>query len=271
MTPSPTGTCAGDAVGIIPARLASVRFPRKMLASDTGMPLVQHVVERALQAKSLSRVVVATDAEEIAKACEGFGATVVMTSSDHPNGTSRLAEAADKLGLADDAIAVNAQGDEPEMEPSVIDAAVDALRTAPANVPASTVASPFAPDDDVTSPDIVKVVRSVDGRALYFSRAPIPADRDGDAAQQLGEGAQALKHIGIYCYRRAFLKTYAALAPTPLEQSERLEQLRILEHGYAIMVAIHPSRSCGIDTPQQYAAFVARWKTSHSALTGKGN
>lgn len=254
-----------EAVGIIPARLASVRFPRKMLASETGMPLVQHVWERATQAKSLARVVIATDAQEIARACERFGATVVMTSPEHPNGTSRLAEAAEQLGLADDDIAVNVQGDEPEMEPTVIDAAVEALRRAPMDLPASTVASPFAPGEDVRSMDIVKVVRGVDGRALYFSRAPIPADRDGDARVRLGDAAQALKHIGIYCYRRAFLKKYLALEPTPLEQSERLEQLRVLENGYSMMVAIHPSMSCGIDTPVQYAAFVARWKARQGA------
>ena len=238
------------AVILIPARLASERFPRKVLASETGKPLIQHVYEAASRAASAARVVIATDADEVHEAVRAFGGESVMTDAAHPNGTSRLAQAATLLDLPDESIVVNVQGDEPEIEPAVIDAAVAALGDAPM----STVGSPFAADEDPANPNIVKVVAGQDGRALYFSRALVPHDRDntGHAA------ATPTKHVGLYVYRRDFLQTYSTLPPTPLEQTEKLEQLRVLEHGYRINVAICQTRHHGIDTPEQYAAFVER-------------
>ena len=242
-------------VAIIPARLGSTRFPRKVLASETGKPLIRHVWERATSAASVDRAVIATDDAEVMNAAQAFGAECVLTRADHPNGTSRLAEAAALLQLPEDALVVNVQGDEPELDPAVIDAAVTvALRTA-AHV--TTVASPFANGERPEDPNIVKVVRKADGTALYFSRALIPHLRAG------GSAVSPLRHIGIYLYRHAFLRTYAALEPTPLEQCEMLEQLRVLEHGYSIAVVEHASFGRGVDTPEQYAEFVARWRSAN--------
>ncbi len=242
-------------VAIIPARLGSTRFPRKVLASETGKPLIRHVWERATSAATIDRAVIATDDAEVMNAAQAFGAECVLTRADHPNGTSRLAEAAALLQLPEDALVVNVQGDEPELDPAVIDAAVTvALRTA-AHV--TTVASPFANGERPEDPNIVKVVRKADGTALYFSRALIPHLRAG------GSAVSPLRHIGIYLYRHAFLRTYAALEPTPLEQCEMLEQLRVLEHGYSIAVVEHASFGRGVDTPEQYAEFVARWRSAN--------
>ncbi|MFN0012497.1 MAG: 3-deoxy-manno-octulosonate cytidylyltransferase [Phycisphaerales bacterium] len=241
---------------VIPARLASTRFPEKVLAAQTGKPLVQHVAEGAARAACAGRVVVAADHARIADALRPFGTTVVMTREDHPNGTSRLAEAAAALGLADDEIIVNAQGDEPEMPGAVIDAAVAALVES-RRAAVGTAAAPFAPGESAADPNIVKVVRTLDGHALYFSRALIPHDRDGAG---MHAGTPALRHVGVYAYRVGFLKTYIALPATPCERAERLEQLRVLEHGHAIAVAVVPAAHAGIDTPEQYAAFVARWR-----------
>jgi len=237
---------------IIPARYESRRFPGKILADRTGKPLIQHVWERAGEAAA-DRVIIATDDDRIRVAAEGFGAEVIMTRGDHPNGTSRIAEAA--AGLDADFI-VNVQGDEPEIDPHLIDLAVDAL-VAHDDCPVSTVASPFAENEDPADPNVVKVVTDSSGRALYFSRALIPHDRDGIATTP----AAPLKHLGLYVYRRPFLATYIALAPTPLERTERLEQLRVLEHGFGMAVAIGNASYTGIDTPEQYDAFVARLAT----------
>lgn len=240
------------AVCIIPARLASERFPRKVLACETGWPLIRHVWEAARRAHRVERIVIAADAQEIADACAGFGAECVMTRPDHPNGTSRLHEAATLIGLADDAIVVNVQGDEPEIEPHTVDACVEALAGSPAEM--ATLASPITSVSDVGNPNIVKVVRRLDGLAMYFSRAPIPHARDE------GDRALALRHVGIYAYSCGFLGAYAGLPPTPSEQAERLEQLRALEHGLPIAVGLVESTHVGIDTPEQYAAFVERWR-----------
>jgi 3-deoxy-manno-octulosonate cytidylyltransferase (CMP-KDO synthetase) len=239
------------AVALIPARLASTRLPGKMLLDRTGTPLIVHVLENARRAGSIGRVVVAADDEKIAGAVTRAGGECVLTGSDHPNGTSRLAEAAELLGLADEAVVVNVQGDEPEIEPEVIDAAVDRLRAG--NCEVATVASPFQEGEDPANPNIVKVALRPDNTALYFSRSLIPHPRAG------GLHVPPLRHVGIYCYTVAFLRRYASLPPTPLEQCEMLEQLRVLEHGCAIGVAIVPCRSLGIDTPEQYEAFVRRF------------
>lgn len=238
------------AIAIIPARLGSERFPAKVLADETGSPLLWHVHEAARRAPSIERVVIATDSEQVRAVMTDLGAEAVLTG-EHPNGTSRLAEAAATLRLAPDAVVVNVQGDEPEIESSIIDACVAALTGSACEM--ATVGAPFAPGEDPTDPNIVKVVRRPDGRALYFSRARIPFDRSGIADPPL-------KHVGLYAYRAAFLARYVTLAPTPLEQAERLEQLRALEHGHDIMVALADAQHHGIDTPEQYAAFVRRWQ-----------
>jgi 3-deoxy-manno-octulosonate cytidylyltransferase (CMP-KDO synthetase) len=249
-------------VGIIPARLGSTRLPGKVLLDRTGKPLIRHVYEAAARAKVLEKLVIATDDERVREAVEGFGGACVMTRVDHPNGTSRLAEAAQKLGLADDDIIVNVQGDEPDIDPEVIHAAVGALTAS--NAPVATVASPFQPGEDPTNPAIVKVVlRRAGGEgsggvgqeagqeAMYFSRSLIPHPRVAGVVAPL-------KHIGLYVYRHAFLRRYVAMAPTPLEQAESLEQLRVLENGHAIAVAVRSVSTTGIDTPEQYEAFVRR-------------
>ncbi len=264
-TPAPEpveNAAAGPAIGLIPARLGSTRFPGKMLASETGRALVLHTLDAARNSDRLGRVVVATDAPEIADVVNAAGGEAVLTSAAHPNGTSRLAEAADLLGLADTTVVVNVQGDEPEIDPALIDLAVDALVGSGADV--ATVGSPFGPDQDPSDPNIVKVVVDCRGRALYFSRSPIPFDRDSarpaDGMYTTGGAAGPLKHVGLYVYRAGFLRRYVTLAETPLEQTERLEQLRVLEHGGTIAVAVAEAHHVGIDTPEQYAAFVQRWR-----------
>lgn len=238
-------------VGVIPARLGSTRLPGKVLLDRTGKPLIRHVWEAASRSSRLSRVVIATDDEGVLKACRGFGAEAVMTGVHHQSGTSRVQEVAAALKLADDAVVVNVQGDEPEMDPGAIDAGVEALvRT---GAPVATIASPFFDGEDVNNPAIVKVVLRRDGTALYFSRAAVPFHREGGTREQ-----RPLKHVGIYIYRKWFLDRYVSLEATPLERTEVLEQLRILEHGYAIAAAVFATKSTGIDTPEQYEAFVRR-------------
>jgi len=247
------------ALAIIPARMASTRLPGKPLLAETGRPLIQHVVENASQATSLDRVVVATDDQVIIDAVRAFGGEAVLTG-EHPNGTSRLAEALTLIG-ADHELIVNVQGDEPEIDPSVIDALVAGI-AADSEAPMATLCSRFAEDEDPTNPNIVKLVRSVDGRALYFSRSLIPFDRDSGG---VGANPQSVywKHPGLYAYRRDFLaSTYPTLSPTPLEELEKLEQLRVLEHGHAIVVIEADAPEPGIDTPEQYAAFVARQQSA---------
>jgi 3-deoxy-manno-octulosonate cytidylyltransferase (CMP-KDO synthetase) len=259
-----SSVAGAEVVAIIPARLGSTRFPGKVLADRTGKPLIQHVWESTKRAGSLSRVVIATDDERVMTVARGFGAEAVMTSTEHPNGTSRLAEAATKLGLAADAIVVNVQGDEPELDPSVIDDAVGALVRGEAGRGAgaaiATAATVMGAGERADDPNVVKVVLSRDGFALYFSRSRIPFDRDGSGGGG-GEVARCLRHIGLYVYRRATLERYAAMALTPLEQAEKLEQLRALENGLRIAVAIvrpEATGGGGIDTPEQYEAFVRR-------------
>jgi len=247
-----------SAIVVIPARYGSTRFPGKALATETGRPLIQHVYERAARATRTSRTVVATDDERIAEAVGAFGGECVMTRSDHPNGTSRITEALERLDDGSDVV-VNVQGDEPEIDPAVIDLAIAALERA-ADCDAATVACPFGCDDDPADPNVVKVVRDREGRALYFSRSLIPFDRDGR-----GE-APPLRHVGLYAYRRDFLLAYVSLAPTPLERAEQLEQLRILEHGRRIAVAVTSDSATGrgVDTPEQYRAFVERWRRANA-------
>lgn len=239
------------AIAIIPARLGSTRFPRKLLARDTGKPLIQHVVERARMAHRVTRVIVAADHVEFRHALAGSGVEVVLTRPDHPNGTSRIAEVAAALSPSESQLIVNVQGDEPEIEPAVIDQLIAGL-AADADAPMATLAAEFAADEDPADPNIVKLVIDQNSRAVYFSRSLIPFDRDG-------RGIRPLKHPGLYAYRRDFLLKYVTLPATPLEQIEQLEQLRAIEHGYRIAVVKTVVRHHGIDTPQQYAAFVERY------------
>jgi 3-deoxy-manno-octulosonate cytidylyltransferase (CMP-KDO synthetase) len=231
---------AMTAVGIIPARWRASRFPGKPLAKIAGMPMIRRVYEGACGASRLRAVYVATDDQRIADACAEFGAAAVMTSADHPTGTDRLAEVARELS---DDIIVNVQGDEPLIEGFVIDAAVAALEEAP-EAPMSTVvhaAEPGCLDD----PNRVKVVFDREGYALYFSRSCIPALRDRDFPPHYWQ------HVGLYAYRREFLMGYVDLTPTEAERAEALEQLRALEHGHRIRVAvINGWRSTPVDTPE---------------------
>lgn len=234
---------------VIPARFGSTRFPAKILASETGRPLVQHVVDQARKCRRVREILVATDDRRIADALRPFGTRCVMTSPTHQSGTDRIAEVA--RGLSDE-IVVNVQGDEPEIEPEVVDGLVERLETSADDM--ATAATPFPAHADVNNPNLVKVVTGVDGRAVYFSRCPIPFRREATWA---GNAAYYL-HLGIYAYRREFLLNFASWAPTPLETTEKLEQLRALEHGRSIYVMRVSRATHGIDTPEQYADFVTR-------------
>jgi len=236
-------------VAIIPARFAAVRLPGKPLLARTGKPLIQHVVENARRCRVLQRIVVATDDQRIFDAVVGFGGEAAMTAATHRCGTDRIAEAARKLGLADDDVVVNIQGDEPEIPPSCIEALTAMLERTGA--PMATLATPLAASQ-ADNPNRVKVVLAKNGQALYFSRSRIPFDRDRSGK------AGYLWHLGVYGYRAAFLKKFSALPPTPAEEAEKLEQLRALEHGYPVAVAVVDYDGIGIDTPEDYAAFVAR-------------
>ncbi|MFW6146007.1 MAG: 3-deoxy-manno-octulosonate cytidylyltransferase [Planctomycetota bacterium] len=236
-------------VAIIPARLGSTRLPEKPLLRETGKYLIQHTVEQARRATRLDRVLVATDDQRIVDACASFGAECILTRPDHATGTDRLAEAAAAVGLADDDIVVNVQGDEPEIPPTCIDELADLL--ARAHAPMATLATPIDPDQ-AADPNRVKVVCDLRGRALYFSRSVIPFDRDRT------DPVEYCQHLGVYAYRAGFLRTYAALPQAPAERAEKLEQLRVLQHGHAIAVATVLYDGAGIDTPADYAAFVRR-------------
>ncbi|MDY0211451.1 MAG: 3-deoxy-manno-octulosonate cytidylyltransferase [Desulfuromonadaceae bacterium] len=231
-------------IAIIPARYASTRFPAKPLADIHGKPMLQHVYERSLKAKLVDDVIVATDDERIFNAARAFGARVVMTSTEHETGTDRLAEVAEALDGVE--LIVNVQGDEPMIEPAMIDAAVAPLR-ARQDINMGTLMTIIDNPEDFTNPNVVKVVTDQGGSALYFSRAPIPYTRDLAVEQGSVYG---YRHIGLYVYRRDFLLRYPLLQPTVLERAEKLEQLRVLEHGYRIHVALTDHQSMGVDTPE---------------------
>ena len=243
---------AVSATVIVPARLASSRLPQKVLLAETGRPLVQHVVDRCADANGVGRVVVAADDPSIVAALETFGTSVVLTSPACRTGTERVAEAAATLGLADDALVFNVQGDEPEIDSRVLTALAARMDEADAP-PMGTAWVAFPNGADVANPNLVKVVVDASGgRCLWFSRSPIPFARQ--------EAPHYRLHVGIYAFRVGFLKRLATLPPTPAELAESLEQLRVLEHGHSIAaVEAHDHRG-GIDTPEQYAAFVGRWK-----------
>jgi 3-deoxy-manno-octulosonate cytidylyltransferase (CMP-KDO synthetase) len=239
---------------VIPARYASTRFPAKILASETGRPLVQHVVDQVRKCKRVREVIVATDDPRIVSALQPFGTKTVLTDPGHPSGTDRIAEVA--AHLPDDII-VNVQGDEPEIEPEIVDGLVELLENPRRQM--ATAATPFPPDADPGDPNLVKVVMDQAGRAMYFSRLPIPFLRD--AAH--GHKPTYYLHLGIYAYARPFLLKLAGWKPTPAEHAEMLEQLRVLEHGEAISVLKVDRATHGIDTPEQYQSFVKRYRERH--------
>lgn len=241
-------------IAIIPARAASTRLPGKPLLDIAGKPMVVRTAERASQSGA-DRVVVATDAADIQAAARQHGFEALLTRADHPTGTDRLAEVAERLGLADDTVVVNVQGDEPLIEPAQIDA-VARLLGDNADAAIATCAAPIADARTLFNPNAVKVVRDHRGRALYFSRAPIPWARDALAQgqQRVAAGLPALHHIGLYAYRAGFLKQFPSLPAGPLESFESLEQLRALENGYVIMVGLTDSPpAAGVDTEADLA------------------
>lgn len=243
-------------VGIIPARLQSTRLPRKLLLNATGKPLIQYVWETAVQCRELTDVIVATDSEEIAEAVRWFGGRAEMTG-EHPSGTDRIAEVTRRC-CSDADVIVNLQGDEPELDPEIVSALVREIQTS--GSPMATVAAPMSSAAAVRDPSCVKVVLDVNGRAMYFSRHPIPYTRDHAVEEYFrdGETNPWLLHVGLYAYRRDFLLRLTTMPPSPLEQLEKLEQLRALQSGAAISVAVVNHATAGIDTPEDYAAFMRR-------------
>jgi len=244
---------------VIPARLGSQRFPRKVLARETGKYLVEHVWERIADCAAISRVIIATDSDEVLEACRSFGADARMTSESHRSGTDRVAEVAESL---DEDIIINVQGDEPYISHEDLERLLalfpeDGVEGAE-RVVMTTLASKRNDLAGFRDPNIVKAVIGKDDSALYFTRAPAPFSPEKD-----GEWWQ---HIGIYAFRRDFLLRYASLEPTPLEVRERLEQLRALEHGYSIRVGEAAGEHLGIDTPEEYERFVAEAKAGHANI-----
>ena len=241
-------------VVIVPARLASPRLPRKPLADLGGTPMVVRVARRAAQSGA-ERVVVATDSDEVGDACRRFGVDFIITRAEHPTGTDRLAEAVDALKLADDAIVVNVQGDEPLLPPAVV-AQVAALLQEHADCAVATAAHALTDAGEFFSPNVVKVITDAGGRALLFSRAPIPWARDDFAVMRdrLPARFPALRQVGLYAYRAGFLRRFPQLPRAPIEIQEQLEQLRALWHGFGIVVlTLTEALPPGVDTAEDLA------------------
>ena len=238
---------------VIPARYSSSRFEGKVLAKETGKFLIQHVYERALCAKTVDGVLIATDSEMVRQACKEFGAECIMTSAEHQSGTDRIAEAVRERDVD---IVVNLQGDEPEIEPEYIDI-VARLLVEDETAPMATLVTEFENAEQVADANVVKVVVDENDSAVYFSRSVIPYDRQ---AEGVGEANEYLRHLGIYAYRKDFLLEFAELGQGNLESIEKLEQLRAVEHGYTILTAKVEHAWEGIDTKEQYDAFVNRFR-----------
>lgn len=239
---------------VIPARMASTRLPDKPLADIGGLPMVVRVAQRALQSEA-SQVVVAADDERIVAACAAHGVQALLTRQDHLSGSDRLAEACQLLGLPDDAVVVNVQGDEPLMPPALINEVAHVLSERP-DASMSTAAHAIGSVEEFTNPNVVKVVMDARQMALYFSRAPIPWWREGqaDSGFKALPSPAPLRHIGIYAYRAGFLALFPTLPPAPIETTESLEQLRALWHGHRIAVHVTPEApGPGVDTPQDLA------------------
>lgn len=250
---------------VIPARYASSRLPGKPLADIAGKPMVVRVAERATQSGA-AEIHIATDHEDVRAAVERHGFRAVMTRADHASGTDRIAEVADRLRWSDDTIVINVQGDEPLIDPALIDqVAAELAHDAEAAV--ATACHPVSSVEEFFSPHVVKVVCDAHGHALYFSRAPIPWPRDAFAADRgaLPEGLPAMRHIGIYAYRVAFLRRYSALGPAPFEHFEALEQLRVLWHGFRIRVATTTHiPEAGVDTPEDLERIRCKFDVSRN-------
>lgn len=238
-------------IALLPARAASTRLPGKPLADIAGKPMIVRVAERAALSGA-ERVLVATDEAAIAEAVRAHGFEALLTRADHPTGTDRLSEAVAVLGLADDALVVNVQGDEPLIEPELISEVADLLARRP-DAAIATCACPLADEKALFNPNVVKVVCAADDHALYFSRAPIPWARDAlaDGTPRLAPGLPGWHHVGLYAYRAGFLRAFPKLPQGRLEQVEALEQLRALEHGHTIVVhRTHARPAAGVDTPE---------------------
>jgi 3-deoxy-manno-octulosonate cytidylyltransferase (CMP-KDO synthetase) len=240
---------------VIPARMASTRLPRKMLLKETGKSLIQHTYEAASRARRPLGVCVATDHEEIFREVQSFGGEVVMTDPRLPSGTDRVAEVARQRGEID--LFVNVQGDEPELAGETIDRVIELLESDPAAVMA-TLATPIRSRKKLHDPACVKVVSDARGRALYFSRSPIPHAREWDDALLEAAPPHFYQHLGLYAYRREFLLALSRMPPSRLEALEKLEQLRVLEAGHTILVGVVEEPTIGIDTEADYRAFVER-------------
>jgi len=237
----------GRVLGIVPARLASTRLPRKPLYPLLGRPLIEWVWTRVARMSVLDHAVVATDSQEVADVCAALGAPVELTSPEHPSGTDRVAEVARRPEYSSFDFIANVQGDEPLLNEAHLRSAIDLVREGGWDV--GTCATPLLREDARKDPSVVKVARAAGGRALYFSRAPIPYKRDEKPGSEELEREPFLRHIGIYAYTRAALEDWVALSPTPLERLELLEQLRPLESGLRIGVAVVGAADPGVDTP----------------------
>ncbi len=240
-------------IAVIPARYDSTRLAGKVLLKETGKYLIEHTYEAARKAKSVDEVIIATDDEKVMAACGEFGGGCVMTSKSHQSGTDRIAEAVEDI---DADVVINVQGDEPEIEPETIDRLAELMAERPDCV-MGTLVSPVGGMADVLNPDIVKCVVDVNGKAIYFSRYGIPYCRDNKG---VGDHNLYLRHIGMYAYRKDFLQKFTQLPQTMLEKIEKLEQLRVIEHGYDIYTARVEHVRPGIDTAGQYDDFVKRYK-----------
>ena len=245
---------------VIPARYASSRLPAKPLLRQTGKYLLQHVYDKACQARCADRVIIATDDPRIVAAAKTFDAPVVMTRRDHASGTDRVAEVAH--GLSED-IVINLQGDEPEIDPKSLDL-LAAMLTRDPSAPMATLATPVPTIDQWKSPNCVKVVCDDRGRALYFSRSPVPFVRDGEPDLK-ARPARFLQHLGLYAYRRSFLLNLTQLPVHALEEAEKLEQLRALAAGQAIQVGVVAHATRGVDTLEDYNEFVQNFRRAQAA------
>ena len=253
------------ALAVLPARLASTRLKRKVLLDETGLPLFAHTASQVSRCDAIERVLVATDSEEVLEWGTRLGIEVVMTSADHPSGTDRVQEAVEKLGTAFDVI-LNVQADEPDVEPEDLRRLVRAFECE--TVQAATLATPLLSADDLASPNVVKVTRDAQGRALYFSRAPIPCRSHArDTDQVPSDAPLALRHVGVYAYRPDALARFCSLEKGTLEVAENLEQLRWLEAGHAMTVVDAEHTPRGIDTREDYDAFVERQGEARPAPT----
>lgn len=242
-------------IAVIPARYESTRFPGKVLAKDTGKYLIQHTWEQVSKARLIKKVIIATDSQLVLTACKSFGAECVMTSSSHQSGTDRIAEAVKKI---DTDIVINVQADEPQIEPANIDLLAQLLIDNP-NVKMATLVAPFEQKEQIADPNIVKAIVGKDKFAKYFSRSVIPYCRTNGPVGNIND---YYRHLGIYAYTKELLLNITKIPAGRLEQIEQLEQLRVLEYGFNILTGLVSRAADGIDTPQQYAEFVKRYKIS---------